>query len=420
MSSYRMKYKIGATQYHIPVVDDMAGFGGGIPLGTILPYSANTLNPPEGFLFCDGSAISRAMYPDLFALIGTLYGSGDGSTTFNLPNLTGGKFLEGTGSAGTSKSAGLPNIEAGTETYGLAAIASGTTKGTGAANLSSSVTGYGFPQSGAYTSTKYWTFDASLSNPIYGNSETVQPSSVTVRYIIKVFDSAGSSASINLSAYASDLATRMQRQQIPAFNQRVVITTSGNFVAPVTGWYKFTIKGAGGGGAGGKQATNPSVPGGGGGEGGTTFAYEKMLVGETAIITIGAGGTGGAATYDGISGGDSSVVVNENTYTAGGGQGGGNGNGDNVYIGGYGGTGSIYGCPGNPGPRGYGGTSNLGGAGGGAGGGTVRTREVAAPAFANSGAGGAGGAASNGSGNNWPGGNGADGFCWVEYFDPTL
>ena len=86
MSSYRMKYKIGATQYHIPVVDDMAGFGSGIPLGTILPYSANTQNPPEGFLFCDGSAISRAMYPDLFSLIGTLYGSGDGSTTFNLPD----------------------------------------------------------------------------------------------------------------------------------------------------------------------------------------------------------------------------------------------------------------------------------------------------------------------------------------------
>ena len=87
MSSYRMKYKIGATQYHIPVVDDMAGFGGGVPLGTILPYSMSSQYPPEGFLFCDGSAVSRAMYPDLFNLIGTTYGIGDGSTTFNLPDL---------------------------------------------------------------------------------------------------------------------------------------------------------------------------------------------------------------------------------------------------------------------------------------------------------------------------------------------
>ena len=87
MSSYRMKYKIGATQYHIPVMDDISGFGSGVPLGTVLPYSANSQYPPEGFLWCDGSAVSRTAYPDLFALIGITYGSGDGSTTFNLPDL---------------------------------------------------------------------------------------------------------------------------------------------------------------------------------------------------------------------------------------------------------------------------------------------------------------------------------------------
>lgn len=43
-------------------------------------------NPPPGTLFCDGQAISRAEYPDLFKLIGTVYGAGDGSKTFNMVN----------------------------------------------------------------------------------------------------------------------------------------------------------------------------------------------------------------------------------------------------------------------------------------------------------------------------------------------
>lgn len=43
---------------------------------------------PNGFLWCDGAAYSRTQYPELFAAIGTVYGSGDGSTTFNVPNLS--------------------------------------------------------------------------------------------------------------------------------------------------------------------------------------------------------------------------------------------------------------------------------------------------------------------------------------------
>ncbi len=58
-----------------------------IPVGTILPFSGSTI-PPK-FLLCDGSEISRITYSDLFNVIGTTYGSGDGSTTFNLPNLKG-------------------------------------------------------------------------------------------------------------------------------------------------------------------------------------------------------------------------------------------------------------------------------------------------------------------------------------------
>lgn len=55
------------------------------PVGTII--SSASANPPPGWLICNGSAISRTVYSDLFAAIGTTYGGGDGSTTFTLPDI---------------------------------------------------------------------------------------------------------------------------------------------------------------------------------------------------------------------------------------------------------------------------------------------------------------------------------------------
>lgn len=54
------------------------------PVGTILMYGGTTL--PFGYMWCNGSAVSRTVYADLFNAIGTAFGSGDGSTTFNLPD----------------------------------------------------------------------------------------------------------------------------------------------------------------------------------------------------------------------------------------------------------------------------------------------------------------------------------------------
>ena len=61
-------------------------------VGTIKPWGKATA--PAGYVLCDGSAISRTTFADLFAVIGTTYGTGDNSTTFNVPNLTG-KFPQG-------------------------------------------------------------------------------------------------------------------------------------------------------------------------------------------------------------------------------------------------------------------------------------------------------------------------------------
>jgi microcystin-dependent protein len=57
------------------------------PVGAIMPWAANT--SPNSWLECDGSAISRTDYSTLFASIGTTYGAGNGSTTFNIPDLRG-------------------------------------------------------------------------------------------------------------------------------------------------------------------------------------------------------------------------------------------------------------------------------------------------------------------------------------------
>lgn len=54
------------------------------PTGTIVMYAAGTA--PSGWLFCDGTAVLRTTYSSLFTLIGTTYGAGNGTTTFNLPN----------------------------------------------------------------------------------------------------------------------------------------------------------------------------------------------------------------------------------------------------------------------------------------------------------------------------------------------
>ena len=61
-------------------------------VGTIKPWGKATA--PDGYLLCDGSAVSRTTYADLFAVVGTTYGAGDTSTTFNVPDLQG-KFPQG-------------------------------------------------------------------------------------------------------------------------------------------------------------------------------------------------------------------------------------------------------------------------------------------------------------------------------------
>ncbi|EHL69933.1 hypothetical protein HMPREF1032_02932, partial [Subdoligranulum sp. 4_3_54A2FAA] len=58
-----------------------------MPVGCVIPFAGAAA--PTGWLLCQGQAISRTTYAQLFSVIGTTYGSGDGKTTFNLPDMRG-------------------------------------------------------------------------------------------------------------------------------------------------------------------------------------------------------------------------------------------------------------------------------------------------------------------------------------------
>jgi microcystin-dependent protein len=76
-----------------------------MPVGVVLPYGSSSA--PSGWLNCQGQELHRGDYPDLFAVIGTTYGAGDGSTTFNLPNLAGRVVVgQGSGAGLTSRAMG--------------------------------------------------------------------------------------------------------------------------------------------------------------------------------------------------------------------------------------------------------------------------------------------------------------------------
>ena len=147
--------------------------------GEIKWFAFNTA--PDGYLVCNGAEISRETYADLFAVIGTTFGSGDGSTTFTLPNLID-RFAQGSTAVGTVKSAGLPNI---TGNFSVQFISNGDfTECENGALYTWGSTGNMTVGGAAYIG-RHIAIDASRSSSIYGNSTTVQPPALTLLPCIK-------------------------------------------------------------------------------------------------------------------------------------------------------------------------------------------------------------------------------------------
>jgi hypothetical protein len=155
-----------------------------VPTGTLIDFAGSAA--PDGYLLCDGSAVSRTTYSALFAVIGTIYGTGDGSTTFTLPNLID-RFKQGSSTAGTYKSAGLPNIKGGANIgiYGAGGINLGGCNGAFSKGSNSNTYQVSILSTQSSVPSELG-FNASTYNSIYSDSvSTVQPPALTVLPCIK-------------------------------------------------------------------------------------------------------------------------------------------------------------------------------------------------------------------------------------------
>lgn len=158
-----------------------------VPSGTIIQFAGKTI--PDGYLSCNGALVSRTQFADLFAAIGTTWGTGDGKTTFKLPNMHH-RFLEGTtttSEVGTYVEAGLPNITGSAKMDKNASGFPVIFYGSGALSVSTRT----ISENVAYYNTSGVTpvegvlsFSARSSNSIYSGS-TVQPSAIRLMLCIK-------------------------------------------------------------------------------------------------------------------------------------------------------------------------------------------------------------------------------------------
>lgn len=167
---------------------------GSSPIGTILAFSGE--NVPAGFLLCDGRELLIENYQKLYDVIGHLSAcQSENEGYFKLPDLAG-RFLEGGSNIGEYKDAGLPNI---TGDYGWqdntgviakpdnilsGAFVEGEPKTIGLANANGSAVTMKFDAKSGETKTD-GTLKTEDEYHVYGSSDTVQPSSYTVNYIIK-------------------------------------------------------------------------------------------------------------------------------------------------------------------------------------------------------------------------------------------
>ena len=152
-----------------------------MPTGMIFPWPGDT--PPEGAIVADGRELNRTTYKGLFNIYGTKYGAGDGSTTFNVPDLDG-RFIELTTDAesvGQFVEPGLPNITGNSLRFGISYYI--TEPDTGALFMeqdnSATHTSRDASTDHALHNAKLRpSFDASLSSGIYKSGSTVQPASL--------------------------------------------------------------------------------------------------------------------------------------------------------------------------------------------------------------------------------------------------
>lgn len=173
------------------------------PAGSVLAFAGQTA--PNGYLVANGQPVGRDTYPDLFDAIGTTYGEGDGSTTFNLPDFRG-QFLRGTALDGT--------------------IDAGRTLGSTQQDMLRSHS-HSFPNrplAPELAGSSPFSPDASsprglisTTNP-EGGTET-RPTNVAILYCIKAFGSKINPGQIDITALANEVANKVGTEQVVGLDQ---------------------------------------------------------------------------------------------------------------------------------------------------------------------------------------------------------
>ena len=161
----------------IPTYADLVDL---VPTGVVLPFGGSTV--PNGWLLANGAAVSRASKARLFSVYGTTFGAGDGSTTFNIPDLRD-RYIIGvnTNALGTQLAEQLPNISGQLAINSSAGVTSPSGV-QGAFSVGDLLNGG--PE--GLDATAYWAnFIASGSSSIYTGSGHVYPLSLALNFIIK-------------------------------------------------------------------------------------------------------------------------------------------------------------------------------------------------------------------------------------------
>lgn len=149
-----------------------------LPVGALLASFASSIS---GCLLCNSAAVSRTTYANLFALLGTAFGKGDGSTTFNLPDFRDKTLWGANGNLLKVIASGLPNIKGYMPFVYTTNIAA-----TGAFVMHTPALSNNYStQYSTGNNIRSFDFDASEYDTIYGGSKIVQPPAIAVNIFIK-------------------------------------------------------------------------------------------------------------------------------------------------------------------------------------------------------------------------------------------
>lgn len=155
-----------------------------VPVGAVMQFPLDTV---QGFLRCDGAAVSRIQYATLFNLLGTHFGAGDGETTFNLPDYRG-CFLRGLGGNSaadmyTKQNSGVPNI---TSENIVRGTGYGVGVSTGAIHTFNTPNVGGAEHNVTRGHDSSFSLNASWSSPVYQSGLTeARPDNYAVNFFIK-------------------------------------------------------------------------------------------------------------------------------------------------------------------------------------------------------------------------------------------